>query len=176
MRFEKLSLDGACLIHPTRHADSRGHFSRLFCEDTLRDAGLEAAFPQWSLSHNTAAHTLRGMHFQIAPHEEVKIVSAVRGAIYDVIVDVRAESATRGQWFGVELSAENGLALYIPKGFAHGFVTLADDTDVLYAISERYAPGFGRGYRYDDPAFAIAWPAAPGAISDQDRGWPPFAK
>lgn len=174
MRFSATALPGVHLVEIEPQRDERGYFARTFCRDTFRQAGLVAEFPQWSVSFNQHRGTLRGLHFQRPPHSETKLVRAARGAIFDVVVDTRPESPTCGRWFGVELSAMNGRQLYIPAGFAHGFQTLADETEIEYAISVPYAPGFGAGYRYDDPAFGIDWPLQVGTISPKDAAWPPF--
>ncbi len=174
MRFQASGLPGVHIVELEPQRDERGYFVRSFCRDTFREAGLVHEFPQWSLSFNKQRGTLRGLHFQRPPHGETKLVRASRGAIYDVIVDIREGSSSRGRWIGVELSAENARQVYIPKGFAHGFQTLADDTEIEYAISVPYAPGFGAGYRYNDPAFAIRWPLAVSVIAEKDMAWPDF--
>ena len=173
MLFRPLDIPGLFLIELERMEDERGFFSRLFCADIFRERGLCADYRQWSTSFNRCRGTLRGLHFQASPHEETKLVWCTRGAIFDVAVDVRPGSRSRGKWVGVELSADNGSALYIPGGFAHGFQTLTDDTEVLYHISERYRPEAARGVRWDDPDLAIAWPCAEQrVISGRDRALP----
>lgn len=153
--------------------DERGFFSRLFCADTFLERGLCVNYPQWSTSYNRRRGTLRGLHFQAAPYEETKLVSCTRGAVFDVVVDLRAGSHSRGKWVGVELTAENRCALYIPAGFAHGFQTLTDDSEVRYQISERYYPEATRGVRWDDADLAIAWPnAEQRVISSRDQALP----
>jgi dTDP-4-dehydrorhamnose 3,5-epimerase len=175
MRFEETPIPGAYLIHDDRFEDDRGFFARIWCRDELGDQGLDAGLSQASMSHNPKHGTLRGLHFQRAPHEETKIVRCVRGAIYDVIVDLRVGSEAYLDWFALELDARRGGALYIPAGVAHGFQTLADDTDVLYLISMPYAPDHAAGVAWDDPAFGVQWPAtAVRTISDRDRSWPPY--
>jgi len=174
MRFEATKLASAFVIHLDPNRDDRGFFARTFCERELEEHGLPTRFPQSNLSRNTAAGTLRGMHYQAAPHSEDKLVRAVRGAIYDVILDLRPNSATRFQSFGVELSAEAGNALFVPAGFAHGFITLVDDTDVLYQMSAFFQPGAGRGLRWNDPRFGLYWPREPAVISERDRTYPDF--
>ncbi len=174
MQFEKLALDGAWLIRPEPIRDSRGFFARSFCAAEFAAHGLQDSFVQCNISYNAAKGTLRGMHFQLAPHEEVKLVRCTAGAIHDVIVDIRSGSATRGQWLAVELSAANRHMLYIPEGFAHGFKTLADDTEVFYQMGSAYVPGSASGLRYDDPAFGIDWPPGEIVISDKDLSYPPF--
>ncbi len=175
MRFVPLELDGAFLVELERHEDERGFFARTWDGDEFAAHGLDAEVAQCSLSRNTRAGTLRGMHFQREPHQETKIVRCVRGAIFDVIVDLRTGSRTRGEWIGVELDALGGKALYVPKGFAHGFQTLADDTDVLYVISVSYAPDAAAGVRWDDPVIGIEWPdIAERVVAPRDRAWPDF--
>ena len=174
MRFEAISLDGAWLVHPEPMPDSRGFFVRTFCVNEFRDHGLETAFPQHSVSCSFRKGTVRGMHFQRAPHGEVKLVRCLSGSIWDVIIDIRPESPTFRQWLGFELSAENGLQLYIPKGFAHGFQTLNDDTRVNYLISEFHAPAAASGARYNDPAFDVTWPLPVTTIAEKDLLWPDF--
>jgi dTDP-4-dehydrorhamnose 3,5-epimerase len=172
MRFSETPLGGAYLIELDRVEDERGFFARSYCADELAAQGLTAAMSQCSLSFNAKAGTLRGMHFQAPPHEETKLVRCTAGAVLDVIVDIRAESPTYRQWYGTELSASNHRSLYIPEGFAHGFMSLADDTEVLYMISVPYAPGFGRGLRWNDPAIGIHWPREPAVISTRDAEYP----
>ena len=174
MRFEAIGLDGAWLIHPEPMEDERGFFARTFCVNEFGDHCLETKFPQHSVSHSSRKGTVRGMHFQNAPHEEVKLVRCLTGSIYDVIIDLRRGSQTFRQWKGFELTAENGLQLYIPKGFAHGFQTLADDTSVNYLISEFHAPAAANGVRYSDLAFDVRWPLPVTSISEKDLRWPDF--
>jgi dTDP-4-dehydrorhamnose 3,5-epimerase len=157
--------------------DERGWFARTFDAEAFAAGGLEPAVAQSSVSHNERAGTLRGLHFQRDPHAEDKLVRCQRGAMFDVIVDLRPGSPTRGEWFGLELTPQNGRSLYVPKGFAHGFQTLVEDTEVHYQISTAYVPGAGDGVRWDDPAFGIAWPPAPPGgrtISERDRAYPDF--
>ncbi len=172
MLFHRTGLEGAWLIETQPIADERGSFARTFCVEEFARQGLESGFVQHSLSRSTRRHTLRGMHFQRAPHGEVKLVSCISGAIHDVIVDLRQGSPSYLEWRGFDLTPANGLQLYIPKGFAHGFQTLEDDTAVNYLISEFYAPQAASGVRFDDPALAIKWPAAPTVISRKDQDWP----
>ena len=175
MIFEATPLDGAFVIMPEPIADTRGFFARLFCETAFRERGLDPHLDQISISHNVETGTVRGMHLQRPPAAETKLVRVTAGAIFDVIVDVRAGSATYGRWFGTELSAANRKQLYIPKGFAHGFQTLAPATEVTYHISCGYAPELATGLRYDDPDLAITWPLGQAAvISDRDFAWAPF--
>ena len=176
MIFSDTELAGAWIVDPERLEDERGFFARTFDAAEFARRGLRDAFPQCSVSFNARAGTLRGMHFQAEPHAEAKLVRCTAGAIFDVIVDLRPESPTRLRWLGVELSAANRRALYVPEGFAHGFQTLADASEVFYQISVPYHPASARGVRWDDPAFAIAWPAAERRIlSERDRGYPDFA-
>ena len=172
MEFIKTSLADAMLIDIRKLADDRGYFARTFCAEEFGKAGLETRFPQANHSHNLRAGTLRGMHFQRAPHGEVKVVRCVRGALHDVIIDLRPASPTYRRWEGFELTAENGRMLYVPAGFAHGFQTLRDDTDASYLVSHPYTPGAEGGVRFDDPAFGIAWPLPVGTISEKDAAWP----
>ena len=175
MRFVETPISGVHVVELERHEDDRGFFARAWCRDELAGTGLTSDLAQCSISRNTVAGTLRGMHFQRAPHQEAKLVRCTRGAIYDVALDLRPDSPTHGRWFAAELDSESGRALYIPEGCAHGFQTLADDTDVFYAISAPYAPEAAAGVRWDDPAFAITWPdAAVRTISDRDRSWPDY--
>lgn len=174
MRFTELALKGAFIVTPEPIADNRGSFARVFCEREFGEHGLDQRYPQHSLSRNIRAGTLRGMHFNAPPHEEAKLVACVTGAIHDVVIDLRTDSPTFRQHVAVELSEENGHRLYVPRGFAHGFQTLSDDSTVLYLISDFFQANAARGLRYDDPAFAIQWPLPVSAISDKDRDAPPF--
>jgi len=174
MQFEETKLCDAWLIEPVPARDNRGFFARTFCAQEFADHGLTSRFVQHSTSQSATRGTLRGMHFQRAPHAEAKVVTCLKGAICDVIVDLRPESATYLRWQGFELTAENRRQLYVPEGFAHGFQTLCDDTEVGYLISAFYAPQAAAGVRYDDPAFAIDWPLPVTEISDKDRTWPDF--
>jgi dTDP-4-dehydrorhamnose 3,5-epimerase len=176
MRFLQTELDGAWLIEIEAVRDERGFFSRSFCVKEFAAHGLQANFVQHSLSYSAARGTLRGMHFQASPHSEVKVVDCVKGAIWDVIIDIRPHSPTYRRWQGFELTAENHRQLYIPAGFAHGFQSLSDDTEVHYLISAFHEPSAARGLRYNDPSFAIKWPLPVSAISSKDRMWPDFAK
>jgi len=173
MIFTETDLPGAYVLDLERREDDRGFFARAWCANELRDHGLETRLVQANVSFNRRKGTLRGMHMQAAPHAEVKVIRATRGSVLDVIVDLRPDSPTYLGWTGVELSAENGRALYVPEGFAHGYQTLEDDTETFYLVSEFYAPDAERGVRWDDPAFGIEWPDPDGAIlSEKDASWP----
>jgi dTDP-4-dehydrorhamnose 3,5-epimerase len=174
MIFRETPLPGAWVLTPERFEDERGFFARTYCRRDFEARGLDPEIAQCSVSYNHRRGTLRGLHFQIAPHEEVKLARATRGAVWDVIVDLRPGSPTFKQHFGVVLSAEEGNQLYIPKGMAHGFQTLEDATEVFYQISAFYAPEAARGYRWDDPAFALPWPEPVTVMSEKDRNLPLF--
>lgn len=173
MIFHETPLDGAFVVEPERRVDERGFFARTFCMDEFASRGLQVELVQENVSYSARRGTLRGMHFQRAPHGETKVVRCTRGAIFDVIVDIREGSTTRGRWISRELSEDNRLAFYVPIGFAHGFLTLTNDTEVLYLMGKRYVPAAASGYRYDDPAFSIAWPFAPIVIAAKDLSFPP---
>lgn len=172
MRFHPLAIAGAYRIEIEPHADERGFFARTFCADAFARHRLAADFVQRSISVNRRRGILRGLHFQAPPHEEVKIVRCTAGAIYDVIVDLRRDSATFARWHAEELTAENRAMLYVPAGCAHGFQALADDSEVYYEITPRYVAEAARGVRWDDPDLAIAWPVAPATLSARDRALP----
>ena len=174
MRFEATRIAGCHVIEVDRHSDERGFFARVWCRDELRDAGLVADLAQCSVSFNPAAGTLRGLHFQVAPYEEVKIVRCTRGRLFDVAVDLRPDSKTFCAWVGIELSADNHRMLYIPPGCAHGFLTLEPETEVVYAIDTPWSPEASRGVRWDDPAFGIEWPTEVTVIHPRDAGYPDF--
>jgi len=174
MIFRPTELPGVVRIACEPHEDARGLFARLYCPDEFAAAGIAFAPTQVNLSTNADRFTLRGMHFQKPPHAEAKLVRAVRGRAWDVALDLRT-GPTRGKWIAEELDAERLNALFLPKGVAHGFLTLETDTHILYQMGEMHEPGRTDGVRWDDPAFAIDWPAAPRAISDRDRAWPTFA-
>lgn len=176
MIFRETPLAGAWVLEPERFEDERGFFARTWCRREFEAHGLDPSIAQCSVSFNHRRGTLRGLHFQAAPHEEIKLVRVTRGAIWDVIVDVRPGSPTFRQHFSVVLSAEARNELYIPKGTAHGFQTLEDETEVFYQISEFYAPESARGYRWDDPSFAIPWPEPVTVISEKDRNLPLFGE
>jgi dTDP-4-dehydrorhamnose 3,5-epimerase len=172
MRFSETGIAGVVVIDIEPREDARGAFARLHCPEEFAAAGHPFVPVQTSLSRNPHPGTLRGMHYQPAPHAEVKLVRAVRGRIFDVTLDLRADSPTYRRWTSAELSAENGQALLIPEGVAHGFLTLEPDTDVLYQISPAFQPGHAAGVRWNDPAFAIAWPAEAQVLSERDAGYP----
>ena len=178
MRFSETSVAGALVVEPDRFEDERGFFARTFSSEEFAARGLDVRVDQCSTSFNARAGTLRGLHYQEAPHAEAKLVRCTRGAIYDVALDLRPDSPSYLRWTGVELSADNGRALYIPEGCAHGFQSLVDATEVLYQISAPYVPSGARGVRFDDPAFAIEWPPAPPGgrtMSARDAEYPDFA-
>jgi dTDP-4-dehydrorhamnose 3,5-epimerase len=173
MIFTPTRLEGAYLIDVERHADERGFLARIFCEQEFADHGLPMRIVQSSTIHSPRKNTLRGLHFQEAPHREIKLVRCTRGSIFLVMLDLRPDSATHNEWFGVELTARNERMAFVPEGLAQGYQTLEDDTEVHYQMSHRYVPEAARGVRWDDPAFGIAWPAADERlISDRDQGWP----
>lgn len=172
MHFVPTAIDGVVVVELQPHVDERGLFARTFCEDEFAAAGLPIRFPQSNLSVNDRAGTLRGMHFNVAPYGESKLVRCVRGAIHDVVVDLRPDSRTRFEHVAVELSADNRLGLFVPADFAHGFLTLADATDVYYHIGSSYVPAAARGLRWDDPVLAIDWPMQPETMSAADLAYP----
>jgi dTDP-4-dehydrorhamnose 3,5-epimerase len=174
VHFTKTPLQSALVVDLDRREDPRGFFARSFCEKEFAEHGLPTRFPQCNISRNVRAGTMRGMHFNAAPHAESKLVRCASGAIYDVIVDLRAGSPTRLEWFGVELSRDNGRALFVPAGFAHGFLTLTDEVDVFYHMGEFFHPEAARGFRWNDPAFAIRWPSTPAVVSERDATYPDF--
>jgi dTDP-4-dehydrorhamnose 3,5-epimerase len=171
MVFTETSLPGVWIIDVEPVWDERGYFARMFCREEFLQHGLNPHIEQCSMSYNAKKGTLRGLHWQRAPHEEAKLIRCIKGAVWDVAVDVREESDAYRRWFGTELSAGNGKALYIPEGFAHGFVTLENETTVMYQISAEYHPNSAAGLVWDDPVVGIAWPVKPRIISDKDRNW-----
>ena len=175
MKFTETPLRGAYVIELERHSDERGFFARTFCADEFAAHGLDPRIAQCSVSQNRAAGTLRGLHYQAAPHAETKLVRCTRGEIFDVIVDLRPGSPSFLGWFGVALAASTQTALYIPGGFAHGFLTSTDDTEVLYQISTRQEPSAARGLRWDDPALQIRWPQLPTVLNERDANYPSYA-
>ncbi len=173
MRFIETDLQGAFIIEPEKIEDERGFFARAYCENEFQSHKLNRRWVQSNISFNKQAGTLRGMHYQTEPHAEIKLVRCIRGGIFDVIVDLRKDSKTYLQWFALELTESNYRMLYIPKGFAHGFLTLNDNTEVFYQHSEFFAPAAGRGLRWNDPALAIKWPEMTiCTLSDKDQAWP----
>jgi dTDP-4-dehydrorhamnose 3,5-epimerase len=174
VKFLPTPLAGAYLIELEPRGDERGFFARVFCEREFAAAGLESGYVQVNNSLTAQRGTLRGMHYQLPPAAEVKLVRCIAGALHDVIVDLRPDSPTCGRWFGADLTAENRRMMYVPRGFAHGFLTLTDDVEALYLVSAFYAPEEERGVRFDDPRFAIDWPIAPSELSTKDRAWPNY--
>jgi len=174
MKFIETKLKNAYIIEPQRVEDERGFFARTFCTREFKSQGIDSHFVQCNISFNRMKGTLRGMHYQIAPHEEAKLVRCTMGAVYDVIIDLRPDSETFKQWISIELTSDNRKMLFIPDNVAHGFLTLEDDTEVFYQMSEFYAPESARGIRWNDPAFAIQWPNKVRVISDRDRNCPDF--
>ena len=169
MIFHRTPVEGAYTIELEKRGDERGFFARVFCKREFAEVGLITKFVQVNNSTSADRGTLRGMHYQLAPKPETKLVRCVRGSLFDVVLDLRKESPTFGQSFGAELSAENRLMMYVPKGCAHGFLTLTDDSEVIYLVDEFYSPENERIVRYDDPRFRIEWPAEVRVISDKDR-------
>src|SRR4030066_2028723 len=176
MIFERTKLRDTYLIEIEKRSDQRGFFARMWCRKEFEKHGLVSHVVQTNISYNSKKGTIRGLHFQIDPYQETKLVRCTRGAIYDVIIDLRPDSPTYGEGTGVELSADNYMMLYVPENFAHGFQTLADNTEVIYQVTEFYTPGSERGLRYDDPAFGIVWPLPASIISDKDKSWPAFTE
>jgi dTDP-4-dehydrorhamnose 3,5-epimerase len=174
MEFSETRLKGAYLVSLKKISDSRGYFARGFCQNEFAAHGLNPQMVQLNTASSRLKGTLRGLHFQVDPHAEAKFVRCTRGALYDVIVDLRPGSPTRGQWFGAELTHDNGVMLYLPEGFAHGYQTLVDDTDMYYMTSAFYAAASARGVRYDDPAFRIQWPLPVSVVSEADASWPTY--
>lgn len=174
MRLIPTSLVGAYLIEPELISDERGFFARTYCRDEFAEMGLNPSLVQCNISYNKVRGTLRGMHYQKRPYLEAKLVRCTQGGIYDVIVDLRNDSKSFTHWFGVELTAENRKALYVPEGFAHGFLTLMDDTEILYQMSEFFHAECATGVRWNDPVFAIDWPGEIAVISDRDARYPDF--
>ncbi len=172
MIFTESALAGAFVIELERIEDDRGFFARSFCAEEFAAHGLPAVMPQCSVSFNARRATLRGLHFQADPHAEDKLVRCTAGAIFDVIVDLRRDSPGRGRWLGIELTADNRRSLFIPRGFAHGFITLTDGSEVLYMMSVPYVPGFARGVRWNDPAIGIDWPLEPEHMTERDAAYP----
>jgi dTDP-4-dehydrorhamnose 3,5-epimerase len=175
MIFKETKLKGVYIIEIELMEDERGFFARSFCVKEFKEYGLNSNIAQCNISYNEKKGTLRGMHYQVAPHEEVKLVRCTMGAIYDVIIDLRPDSSTFKQWMVTELTANNRRMLYVPKGVAHGFQTLEDRTEVFYQMSEFYHPKSARGIRWNDPAFGIKWPMLPTLITNKDRSYLNFS-
>jgi dTDP-4-dehydrorhamnose 3,5-epimerase len=176
MIFAPTAVEGAFLLQPERLEDERGFFARTYCVRELGEHGLDSQVVQRSVSYNRKRGTMRGMHYQAAPHEETKLVSCSRGEIYDVVIDLRPDSPSYRRWISTSLTADNGHLLYIPRGCAHGFVTLTDDAVVDYQISDFHHPESASGVRYDDPAFGVEWPMEPVVINARDRAWPAYPR
>jgi dTDP-4-dehydrorhamnose 3,5-epimerase len=174
MKFNPLPVKDGYLIELEKRGDDRGFFARFFCEREFAEAGLETRFVQANNSLSRQKGTLRGMHYQAGPAAEVKCVRCIRGALWDAILDLRPDSPTFGRWYGAELTAENRLMMYVPRGFAHAILTLTDDTEALYLVSAFYAPEQERGIRWSDPRFGVEWPIEPVEISPKDAAWPDF--
>jgi dTDP-4-dehydrorhamnose 3,5-epimerase len=174
MIFEDTKIAGVFVVTPERHSDQRGFFARTWCEQEFAAKGLNRRVVQCSISFNEKKGTLRGVHYQAEPYQEAKLVRCTRGSLFDVALDLRDGSPTYLEWAGIELTADNRRALYIPEGCAHGFLTLEDNTEVLYQMSEFYFPEAARGVRWNDEAFGIAWPNAVEVVSDRDRSYPDF--
>lgn len=175
MIFHETELGGAFLIELEPHRDARGSFARTWCAREFAEMGIDMTVAQANTAVTRKPGTLRGLHYQLPPHGEAKLIRVVRGGIYDVIVDLRPDSATYGAWAGFELSADEPRLLYVPERFAHGYLTLEPDTEVSYQVSHPYSPGAERGIRYDDPRLGIRWPRTPAVLSDKDRSWPPLS-
>ena len=174
MIFHETPVHGVRLIELEKRGDARGFFARMFCENEFGAAGLETRFVQVNNSLTGKKGTLRGLHYQMEPAAEVKVVRCVKGALWDAVVDLRPDSPTCGKWFGAELSAENRNMMYVPRGFAHAFLTLTDDVEAIYLVSQFYSPQNERGVRWNDPHFGVQWPIEPAEISEKDAKWPDF--
>lgn len=174
MRFQPTEIDGAFFVELDTHVDERGLFARTFCEDVFAKAGAAMRTVQANISRNPTSGTLRGMHFQAPPHEEAKLIQCVRGRIFDVAIDLRGHMASFGRCVWTELSADGSRLFLIPKGCAHGFLTLEDNSDLLYYMGDTFVPGVGKGVRWNDPAFKIPWPAMPRLISERDATYPDY--
>jgi len=175
MYFIETKLKGAYIIDIKKIEDERGFFARAWCQNEFKTYNLNPNMVQLNIAFSRKRGTLRGMHFQKSPWEEAKLVRCTKGAVYDVIIDVRRDSPTHGQWIGVELTEENRRMLYVPEGVAHGYQTLADHTEIYYQTTQFYAPEFATGVRFDDPAFGIVWSLPVEIISNQDRNWPAYS-
>jgi dTDP-4-dehydrorhamnose 3,5-epimerase len=174
MKFTETKLKGAYIVEIEKLTDERGFFARSWCRKEFEALGLTARVVQANVSYNLKKGTLRGMHYQIAPYQECKLIRCTRGAIYDVIIDLRPDSPTYKQWTGLELTADNYTLFFVPEDFGHGFQTLTDDTEITYQVTQFYTPGSEKGIRFDDPTFNIQWPLEVTTISDKDRTWPDF--
>lgn len=175
MKFHESDIPGVFLIESEPHSDERGFFARLYCPDEFASAGISFTPAQVNLSRNIRSHTLRGLHYQEPPYAEAKLIQVTRGSAYDVVVDLRRDSATFGKWIAFDLDAASTRAIFVPEGCAHGFLTLEPDTDVLYHMTPAYVPGHAKGYRWDDPVLNIRWPAEPNFLSASDTAWPDFS-
>lgn len=175
MKFTQTGIEGAFVIEIEPHLDDRGFFARAWCRREFEKRGIQFEFVQANIAFSKEKGTLRGMHFQNAPHAEAKFLRCVKGEIFDVIIDLRPDSPTFKHWFGIELTAENHKIIFIPEGFAHGYLTTAADTEVFYLVSAFYSPDAEGGVRWDDPAFGIEWPMVGNlTMSEKDRSWPDF--
>ena len=175
MIFRETALNGAYIIEPEKYEDDRGHFARVFCEKEFEDHGFQLNMVQSNIAFSRKKGTLRGLHYQVNPYAEVKLVRCITGGIFDVIIDLRPESSTYKQWFGIELNAKKNQMLLVPENFAHGYQSLVDNTEVFYQVSQFYTPDAERGVRWDDPAFNIQWPEmVHPIISEKDNSWPDF--
>jgi dTDP-4-dehydrorhamnose 3,5-epimerase len=170
--FRRTPISGAFLVETEPYEDERGRFARVFCAGEFAEHGLETSYVQANSGFSVARATLRGLHYQLPPYAETKLVRCTRGAVFDVIADLRTGSPSHFQWFGVELEPDSGLSVYVPQGCAHGYVTLADATEVSYLTSASYAPELERGVHFADPTLAIEWPLTPAVVSDRDSSWP----
>ena len=175
MIFTETPLKGAFVLEVNKLKDERGFFGRTYCQHELEQHGLTNNIAQANVSFNPKKGTMRGMHYQVDPYQETKLVRCTRGALYDVIIDLRPNSSTYKQWFGIELTQDNYTMLFVPEDFAHGFVTLEDNTEAIYQVSEFYTPGAEQGIRWNDPGIAIDWPIEPGVVSEKDASWPDFS-
>jgi dTDP-4-dehydrorhamnose 3,5-epimerase len=174
VEFTNTPLPGCLVVRQKKIVDDRGYFARAWCRDEFTAHGLNPAMHQLNTGFSHRRGTVRGMHYQVAPHAEAKFVRCTRGAIFDVVADLREDSPTRGRWFGLELTADEGAMLYVPEGCAHGYQTLVDDTEMYYMTTAAYAPASARGVRFDDPRLSIQWPLPVTVISEQDRSWPDY--
>lgn len=174
MKFSETAIVGSYLINLDLRGDRRGFFARTFCENEFQEMGLESRFVQANISYSATEGTLRGLHYQRFPHEEAKLVRCLRGALFDVVLDLRTDSASFGKYHAVELTAKNRLMIYVPQGCAHGFMTLKPSTEIMYLVTSSYSPEAERGVRFDDPTFCIDWPMLPLEISEKDANYPDY--